>query len=338
MSHETPGTVRDDHRLSVAPMMDCTDRHCRRLVREITRRTRLYTEMITAAAIKHGDRDRLLRFSPEEHPVALQLGGADPDDMALAAACGAEAGYDEININVGCPSDRVQAGRFGACLMAEPDTVAACVAAMQRASGLPVTVKTRIGIDDRDRYEDLRAFVEPVAEAGCTVFIIHARKAWLTGLSPKQNRQIPPLRHEVVYRLKADYPALTVVINGGLMGLDAASEALARVDGAMIGRAAYADPFILADADRRIFGETASRPKSRHQVVQGLLPYIDAEMAAGTRLSAITRHMLSLFQGIPGAKAWRRRLTEGAPRTETGSRLVADALALVAEPETSAAA
>jgi tRNA-dihydrouridine synthase A len=222
--------------------------------------------------------------------------------------------------------------------MAEPDTVAACVAAMRRASGLPVTVKTRIGIDDRDRYEDLRAFVEPVAEAGCTVFIIHARKAWLTGLSPKQNRQIPPLRHEVVHRLKSDYPALTVVINGGLMGLDAVGEALAKVDGAMIGRAAYADPFILADADRRIFGEAAGRPKSRHQVVRGLLPYIDAEMAAGTRLSAITRHMIGLFQGVPGAKAWRRRLTEGAPRAGAGSRLVAEALALVAEPETSAAA
>lgn len=338
MTHESPRAARDDHRLSVAPMMDCTDRHCRRLFREITRRTRLYTEMITAAAIKHGDRDRLLRFSPEEHPVALQLGGADPDDMALAAACGAEAGYDEININAGCPSDRVRAGRFGACLMAEPDTVAACVTAMRRSSGLPITVKTRIGIDDRDRYEDLRAFVEPVAEAGCTVFIMHARKAWLTGLSPKQNRRIPPLRYEIVHRMKADYPALTVVINGGLMGLDAASEASARVDGAMIGRAAYADPFILADADRRIFGEAASRPKSRHQVVRRLLPYIDAEIAAGTPLTAITRHMIGLFQGIPGAKAWRRRLTEGAPRTGAGSRLVAEALAQVAEPETSAAA
>jgi tRNA-dihydrouridine synthase A len=317
-------------------MMDCTDRHFRRLVREITRSTRLYTEMITAAAIRHGDRRRLLRFSREEHPIALQVGGADPDDMALAAACGAEAGYDEININVGCPSDRVRAGRFGACLMAEPRTVARCVAAM-RPAGLPVTVKTRIGIDDRDSYEELRAFVDRVAEAGCDTFVIHARKAWLNGLSPKQNRELPPLRHEVVHRLKADYPTLGIVLNGGLAGLDDAEEALRRVDGAMIGRAAYADPFVLADADRRIFARDGG-PSGRHAVVRALLPYIEAEVGAGTPLPAITRHMLGLFQGVPGARAWRRRLTEGAPEAGAASGLVAEALALVAEPDATAAA
>ena len=318
-------------------MMDCTDRHFRRLVRQITRRTRLYTEMITAAAVKHGDRDRLLRFSPEEHPVALQLGGADPDDMALAAECGARAGYDEINMNVGCPSDRVQAGRFGACLMGEPATVAACVAAMRRASGLPVTVKSRIGIDDRDSFEDLRRFVGTVAEAGCEVFIVHARKAWLSGLSPKQNREIPPLRYAVVHRLKRDFPRLTVVINGGLSSLDAVMGELASVDGAMIGRAAYGDPYMLADADRRLFGDGETAP-SRHEIVRRLLPYVAAETADGTPLSAMARPLFGLFQGQPGAKAWRRRLTEGAAQPAAGSEVVAEALTLVPDPEARAVA
>jgi tRNA-dihydrouridine synthase A len=332
-----PAARPADHRLSVAPMMDCTDRHFRRLLREVTKRTRLYTEMVTAAAVRHGDRERLLRFSAEEHPIALQLGGAEPDEMALAAECGARAGYDEVNMNVGCPSDRVQAGRFGACLMAEPETVAACVAAMRRASGLPVTVKTRIGIDDGDEYSDLRRLVDRVADAGCEVFVVHARKAWLKGLSPKQNREIPPLRYESVRRLKDELPGLTVVINGGLTDLDMAIGQLERVDGAMIGRAAYSDPFLLADADRRVFGADRA-PPTRRAVVAAMLPYIAAERERGTPLSAMTRHLLGLFQGVPGARAWRRRLTEGAAQPGAGPEVVAEALELVAGSHRQAAA
>ena len=309
-------------------MMDRTDRHFRRVVRQITKHTRLYTEMVTAAAIKYGDCRRLLAFSTEERPVALQIGGADPYDMALAAEQGAHFGYDEININVGCPSDRVQAGRFGACLMAEPHTVAACLAAMRRASGLPVTVKTRIGIDDRDSFADLRGFVDAVASAGCDTVIVHARKAWLHGLSPKQNREVPPLRYEAVHRLKQDFPHLTVVINGGIIDLNGACRQLVLVDGVMIGRAAYADPYMLAGADRLLFDGTDPVP-SRHDVVRGLLPYVDAEIAAGTSLSAITRHLFGLFQGQPGAKAWRRRLTEGAVGPTANRTVVEAALAAV---------
>ena len=315
-------------RLSVAPMMDWTDRHDRFFLRLISRRARLYTEMITSGAVIHGDRERLLGFSPAEHPVALQLGGSEPDAMARAAEIGAAFGYDEININVGCPSDRVQTGRFGACLMAEPDTVAACVAAMRRACGLPVTVKSRIGIDDRDSYEALHHFVATVAAAGCGTFIVHARKAWLQGLSPKQNREVPPLRYEVVYRLKQDFPALTIVINGGITSLDQAAAHLAQVDGVMIGREAYQNPYMLAEADRRLFDAAAPVP-SRAAVLDGLIGYIERQRADGVPLHAITRHVLGLFQGVPGARAWRRHLAENAHRPGVGAEVVRAAADLV---------
>jgi len=318
-------------------MMDWTDRHCRAFHRGLTRHALLYTEMITAAAIRHGDRRRLLGFSEIEHPVALQVGGADPDEMAFAAETAEAFGYDEVNINIGCPSDRVQSGRFGACLMAEPETVAASVAAMRRACGLPVTVKTRIGIDDRDRYEDLRAFVETVAAAGCATVIIHARKAWLSGLSPKQNREVPPLDYDRVYRLKQDFPALEIVLNGGVQSLDEAEAHLERVDGVMLGRAAYQNPAILAEIDRRVFDPTASAP-SRDDAVEALLPYVEAELTSGTPLIAITRHILGLYQGLPGAKIWRRHLSENAHRLGASASVIGDARALVRQARENAAA
>ncbi len=316
---------RSSHRFCVAPMMDWTDRHCRVLLRLISRRARLYTEMVTSAAVRFGDRARLLGFSPEERPLALQLGGSDPAEMALAAGLAEAWGYDEVNINVGCPSNRVQAGRFGACLMKEPATVAACIAAMRKATRLPVTVKSRIGVDDRDSYADLRGFVETVAAAGCDTVIVHARKAWLSGLSPKQNREVPPLHHDLVYRLKQELPGLAVVLNGGLRTLDAAAAALAHVDGVMIGREAYQNPFMLAEADRRLLGDERPAP-DRFSVVEAYLPYIERQLAAGTHLAAMTRHMLGLFQGQPGARAWRRALTEQAPRPGAGPETVRRAL------------
>ncbi len=318
-------------------MMDWTDRHCRVFHRGLTRHALLYTEMITAAAIRHGDRQRLLGFSEVEHPVALQVGGADPEDMALAAEQAEAFGYDEVNINVGCPSDRVQSGRFGACLMAEPETVAASVAAMRRACGLPVTVKTRIGIDDRDSYEELCGFVDAVASEGCTTFIIHARKAWLTGLSPKQNREIPPLDYDRVYRLKQDFPTLEIVLNGGVQSLDEAEAHLTRVDGVMLGRAAYQTPAILAEADRRFFDPTAVVP-DRDDAVEALLPYVRSQRAAGTPLIAMTRHILGLYQGMPGAKIWRRHLSENAHRAGATEAVITDALDLVHRARDAAAA
>jgi len=317
------------YRLCVAPMMDCTDRHDRVFLRLLSRHLRLYTEMITTGAIRFGDRDRLLRFAAVERPLALQVGGSDPDEMAFAAEMAEAFGYDEVNINCGCPSDRVQSGRFGACLMAEPETVAACVAAMRRACGLPVTVKSRIGIDRQDDETALARFVETVAAAGCDTFVVHARKAWLSGLSPRENREIPPLRYDVVHRLKAAHPELTVVINGGIDSLDAAAAQLGPVDGVMIGRAAYHDPYLLAEADRRLF-DPAAPVRSRQEVVAALLPYIEAELAAGTPLAAITRHILGLFQGVPGARAWRRHLTERARRPGAGAEVVREAAAQVA--------
>jgi tRNA-dihydrouridine synthase A len=313
------------HRFSVAPMMDWTDRHCRYFHRVVTRHTLLYTEMVTSAAIRHGKRERLLGYHPAEHPVALQLGGSDPRELAEAARVGADFGYDEINLNVGCPSDRVQAGRFGACLMAEPELVAACVAAMREAVSVPVTVKCRIGIDDQDSEADFARFIETVAAAGCTVFIVHARKAWLSGLSPRQNRDIPPLDYARIYRLKAARPDLTIALNGGVASLDEACAHLVHVDGVMLGRAAYQSPALLADVDHRLFGAPARRLDVAELIVQ-MLPYVEAELAKGERLSAITRHMVGLVQSVPGARAFRRHLTEAATRPGAGPEVLMEAL------------
>jgi len=300
-----------DRRLSVAPMLDWTDRHCRYFLRLITRRTLLYTEMVTTGALIHGDRERHLGFDPAEHPLALQLGGSSPADLAACARMAEDRGYDEVNLNVGCPSDRVQNGRFGACLMAEPILVAECVAAMKEAVAVPVTVKTRIGIDHRDSYEDLTGFVAAVTAAGCDALIVHARKAWLQGLSPRENREVPPLRYDVVERLKDDFPALPIAINGGVTTLAQAGALLTRLDGVMIGREAYQNPWVLAGADRVIFGDSNPSPSS-HGVLEAYIPYVEQNLSAGIPLNAMTRHILGLFQGRPGARAWRRHLSESA--------------------------
>ncbi len=324
-----------NHRLSVAPMMDWTDRHDRFFLRLISRCVLLYTEMIPAGAIVHGARARFLAFHPAERPLALQLGGAEPGELALCAEAAAEAGFDEVNLNVGCPSDRVQNARFGACLMAEPGLVARGVAAMAGAAGLPVTVKTRTGIDERDSYADLRAFVETVAAVGCRSFTVHARKAWLRGLSPKQNREVPPLDYDRVTRLKQDFPQLEIVLNGGVRSLDEAAGHLeGGVDGVMIGRAAYQNPYILAEADRRFFGADhppPGPPLGRAEVVRALLPYAREECARGVPVKAITRHILGLFNGLPGARVWRRHLSEAAHRPGAGPAVIEEALELVLE-------
>jgi len=319
---------RHHHRLSVAPMLDWTDRHFRYFARLITRRTLLYTEMVTTGALLHGDRERFLRHDPAEHPLALQLGGSDPAEMAACAHMGADWGYDEVNINVGCPSDRVQNGRFGACLMAQPGIVADCVAAMKAAVDVPITVKTRIGIDDRDSYQELAGFTDTVLSAGCDLLIVHARKAWLKGLSPKENRDVPPLRYDVVERLKGDFPALPMVINGGITTLLQAKAMLATFDGVMIGREAYQNPWMLAEADALIFGESP-KPRSPEAVLDALYPYIERQLAEGVPLNAMTRHLLGLFQGRPGAKAWRRHLSEHAHRAGAGIEVVRQAAAKV---------
>jgi tRNA-dihydrouridine synthase A len=317
-----------DRRLSIAPMLDWTDRHCRYFLRLITRRTLLYTEMVTTGALIHGDRERHLCFHPAEHPVALQLGGSDPTALAVCARWGAQWGYDEVNLNVGCPSDRVQNGRFGACLMAEPSLVAECVTAMKQAVGIPVTVKTRIGIDHRDSYEELAQFVAQIAAAGCDALIVHARKAWLQGLSPKENRDIPPLRYDVVERLKDDFPALSISLNGGVTTLAQASDLLTRLDGVMIGREAYQSPWVLAEADRVIFGGTEP-PPTRRGVLEAFLPYVERNLTDGVPLNAMTRHTLGLFQGQPGARAWRRHLSENAHRPGAGVAILRAAEAMI---------
>ncbi|KFE62718.1 tRNA dihydrouridine synthase A [Hyalangium minutum] len=314
--------------LCVAPMMDWTDRNCRFFHRQISQHTLLYTEMLTTGAVIHGDRERLLGFSPAEHPVALQLGGSEPEQLAQAARIGEEWGYDEINLNCGCPSDRVQSGRFGACLMAEPELVARLVGAMREAVRIPVTVKSRLAIDEMEEWPTILNFVKQVSAAGCQRFIIHARKAWLQGLSPKENRDVPPLRYELVHRLKAEFPHLDISLNGGVKTLDAAAEHLQHVDGVMIGRAAYENPYIMADADRRFFGSTAA-PRDRHAVVEAMLPYMEERLKQGAPLSAITRHMLGLFQGLPGARAWRRYLSENVHKPSAGPEVVTAALAQV---------
>ena len=309
-------------------MMERTDRHCRYFLRLISRRALLYTEMVTSAALVHGDRARLLAFDPAEHPLALQLGGSDPRELALAARIGAEAGYDEINLNVGCPSDRVQSGRFGACLMAEPGLVADCVVAMGAAVDLPVTVKCRIGIDDQDSEAALDRFVAEVAAAGCRTFIVHARKAWLQGLSPKENREVPPLDYGRVYALKRARPDLQIILNGGIVGLDDCAGHLDHVDGVMLGRAAYQDPYLLARVDREIFGDIAPVP-SRAEILERFMPYAAGQLARGVRLHQMTRHLLGLYQGRPGARAFRRHLSEQGSRPGAGVGVLRQALALV---------
>ncbi len=323
-------TALPPHTLSVAPMMDWTDRHCRVFHRLLSRRTLLYTEMVTTGALTHGDLGRHLDFSAQESPVALQLGGSDPTDLARGARLAQEWGYAEVNLNVGCPSDRVQRGTFGACLMLTPDTVARGVAAMRAATSLPVTVKHRIGVDDHDSYEELHRFVSLIADAGCETFIVHARKAWLSGLSPKENREIPPLRYEVVRALKRDFPHVTIVLNGGVLSLDAAREHLAWADGVMIGRAAYQEPYLLAAADRGIFGEDAPVP-SRRAVIEAYLPYVEEQLARDVYLSRLTRHILGLFAGQPGARGWKRTLSERAHLPGAGTEVILDALARVEE-------
>ena len=309
-------------------MMDRTDRHDRFFLRQLTRRTLLYSEMIPTGALLYGDAARHLRFDPAERPLALQLGGGDPGDLARAAALAADFGYDEVNLNVGCPSARVKSRDIGACLMADPARVAACVRAMAAASALPVTVKTRIGIDDRDDYGFLRRFVETVAAAGCGTFIVHARKAILTGLSPKRNREVPPLDHARVHRLKRDYPALEVVVNGGIATLEEACAHLAHVDGVMIGRTAYENPWMLAAADRAIFADDTPPPAGRHEVVEAMIPYAARERRAGVPLNSVARHMLGLFRGRRGGRAWRRHLSENARGPGAGPEVLRAAAAL----------
>jgi tRNA-dihydrouridine synthase A len=311
-------------------MMDWTDRHCRRLHRTLSRRARLYTEMLTADAILHGDRARLLAFDSAEHPVALQLGGSEPAKLAAAARLGADLGYDEINLNVGCPSDRVQSGRFGACLMAEPALVAECMAAIRAAVAIPATVKCRIGVDDHDPEVSLFGLVDACAAVGVTVFVVHARKAWLKGLSPKENREIPPLDYPLVHRLKRERPQLTIVINGGVASLDEAEAHLAQgVDGVMLGRAAYHEPAILGAVDRRLFGEGAD--VAPEAAVAAYLPYVRSELARGTHLAAMTRHMLGLFHGRPGARTWRRILTVEGAKAGADVDVIERGLAALAE-------
>jgi tRNA-dihydrouridine synthase A len=315
------------HRFSIAPMMDWTDRHCRVLHRTLSSRAKLYTEMLTTGAVLHGDRVRLLGFDPAEHPVALQLGGSDPAELAEAARIGEAEGYDEINLNVGCPSDRVQSGRFGACLMQEPELVAECMAAIGAAVTVPATVKCRLGIDEQEPEESLFRLVDLCASAGVRHFIVHARKAWLKGLSPKENRDIPPLDYPLVHRLKRARPELTIVINGGIGSLAEAEAHLAQVDGVMLGRAAYHTPAILGEADARLFGDgevvTPLEAVTRHR------SYVARELAHGTHLAAMTRHMLGLFHGAPGARTWRRILTVEGVRPGAGLEVIDAALAAV---------
>ena len=321
------------HCFSVAPMMDWTDRHCRFFHRVLTRRTRLYTEMVTTGALIHGPRERLLAYDAAEHPVALQLGGSEPDDLALCARMAEQAGYDEVNLNIGCPSERVQKGAFGACLMREPDLVAEGVAAMRAAVRIPVTVKCRIGVDEQEPREALFGFVGRVARSGCSTFVVHARKAWLKGLSPRDNREIPPLDYPLVYELKRARPELTIVINGGITSLAQAREHLHSVDGVMMGRAAYQTPWTIADTDRALFGEP-NPVASRHAAVRAYLPYVERQRAAGAPLNAMTKHILGLFNGLTGARAFRRHLSENATKPGAGPEVIEAALARV--PETAA--
>ena len=319
-----------DHRFCIAPMLDWTDRHERYFLRLLTRHSLLYTEMVTTGALLFGDKHRHLRYNVEEHPVALQLGGSEPDAMARSAVLAREYGYDEVNINVGCPSDRVQSGRFGACLMADPGLVADCYRAMTSASDLPVTIKSRVGIDDRDSDAFLQQFLETLAEAGCRDFILHARIALLKGLSPKENRDVPPLQYDRVYRMKQRYPELNIVINGGIRSLEASLEHLQQVDGVMMGREAYQNPYILAGVDQRVFGDRAEIP-DRQQIASDFMPYVARQLAEGVPLQHMTRHILGLFKGCPGGRQFRRHLSENAHRRDAGITVLEDAIAHVSE-------
>ncbi len=323
------------HRICVAPMMDWTDRHCRYFHRLLAPSALLYTEMVTTGAILHGERDRLLDYNPEEHPVALQLGGSDPADLAACAKIAVDWGYDEVNLNVGCPSDRVQRGRFGACLMKEPELVRDCLAAMQDAVAVPVTIKTRLGVDELYHYDYFRDFAGMLFEAGITVLVAHARRAWLSGLSPKQNRDVPPLDHDWVYRLKSELPGLTVVINGGVEDIDTAREHLDHVDGVMIGRAAYHDPWLLAQCEHAFIGGAA--PATRDSLLEPMSRYLADNVAQGVPVKHITRHVLGLFQGQPGAKVWRRYLSEHAHREDDNAEILREAVTAMRTVQTARA-
>ncbi len=319
-SNETPS-----HRFSIAPMLDWTDKHCRYFHRLLTKKALLYTEMVTSGAILHGDSERFLAFNAAESPVAFQLGGSNPVDLARCAQLVEQYGYSEVNLNVGCPSDRVQNGRFGACLMAEPVLVAECISAMKELVSIPVTVKSRIGIDDHDSYAELVRFIATVAGGGCQDFIIHARKAWLKGLSPKQNREVPPLCYDIVYQIKQDFPELNISLNGGVTSLVAATDVLQYVDGVMVGREAYHNPYLLAQVDKQIYGISGDI-KTRHQVVMELIPYIQQHMYEGGRLHNITRHILGLFHGVAGARFWRRCLSEKGTKKGANEAVLLEAL------------
>ncbi|OGT30733.1 MAG: tRNA dihydrouridine(20/20a) synthase DusA [Gammaproteobacteria bacterium RIFCSPHIGHO2_12_FULL_35_23] len=316
-----------NRKISIAPMLDWSDRHYRFFVRLLSKEVLVYTEMITTGAILHNDLKRFLYFHPVEHPIALQLGGSVPKELMECSKIAEQFGYDEINLNVGCPSGRVQSGRFGACLMAYPGLVADCIAAMNSVVSIPVTVKTRIGIDDRDSYEDLTNFVKTVASAGCKIFIIHARKAWLKGLNPKENREIPPLQYEVVQQLKKDFPALQIIVNGGIKSLTAITEHLTYADGVMIGRQAYYHPYFIAQIEQAFF--TGKLIPSKHEVIKSFLPYIEAALNSGVNLQSITKSILGFYSGEPGARAWRRYLSEHTYKKGAGVNIIEEALKLL---------
>jgi tRNA-dihydrouridine synthase A len=330
MTIEKQTAKAQQRRFSIAPMMEWTDRHCRFFHRLLTRRALIYTEMVTTGAVLHGDRERLIGFDPAEHPVALQLGGSDPAALAQCARIGADFGYDEINLNVGCPSDRVQEGRFGACLMAEPALVGDCVAAMKAAVKIPVTVKCRIGIDKQDPEVALENFTRAVQAAGCDALIVHARKAWLSGLSPRENRDIPPLDYDIVFRLKAAHRTLPIVLNGGIASVEAAHDHLQKLDGVMMGRAAYQEPWRLLAVDPLLFDQAApfESPKT---AAQALIPYIEQQLSRGVRLHSITRHLHGLFHAVPGARAFRRHLATAAVKPGACAEVLTEALALVVD-------
>lgn len=312
--------------ISIAPMMNCTDRHDRYFLRLISPNVLLYTEMVTCNALIYGDQNRFLQFHPAEHPLALQLGGCEPEKLAYCAKLGERWGYDEINLNVGCPSDRVQSGQFGACLMLDPHLVAECVRAMKNAVDIPVTVKCRIGVDDRDSYQELFQFIDLIVKAGCSTVIIHARKAWLKGLSPKENREIPPLRYDIVYQIKRDFPSLKIVINGGIKTIDEIKMHLNHVDGVMIGREAYSNPYFLAEIEKTFFNNTTMH---RFGVIEHLIPYIETQLKNKVKLSSITRHILGLYQNQKGARKWRRFLSQNAYHDGAGVEVLLEALDVI---------